>query len=122
MISYSEESEHPGQSEIAQAVPRLSLSDLRVFVSAKHAAAAGMAESNSGLCNMYHKREWYQHQRVHGGRACLTSYALSPSGPHSNAADDRSWQRGTARAVDEQIGGACVCHAHACVLCVHLAL
>jgi len=122
VILCSEESEHPGQSHIAQAFPRLSPSDLKVFVFAKQAAAAGVAESNSGVCNMYDKRERYQNQRVRGGRACLTSYALSPSGPHRNAADDRSRQRGAARAVDEMIGGACVCHAHACVPCVHLAL
>jgi len=94
----------------------------RSFVFAKQAAAAGVAESNSGVCNMYDKRERYQHQRVRGGRARITSYALSPIWPHSNAADDRSRQRGAARAVDEQIGGACVCHAHAYVPCVHLAL
>jgi len=35
---------------------------------------------------MYDKREWNQHQRVRGGRVCRTSYALSPSGLHSNEA------------------------------------
>ena len=94
-------SKNPGQSQVALAFPRLSLSDLRDLVFAKQAAAVGVAESNTGVCNMYDKREWYQHQRVRGGRACLTSYALSPSGPLSNAADDRSRQRGAARAADE---------------------
>ena len=122
VILRSKESEHPDQSQVAQAFPRLSLSDLRVFVFAKQAATAGVAESNSGVCNMYDKRERYQHQRVRGGLPCLTSYALSPIGPHSNATDNRSRQRGAARAVDEQIGCACVCRAHACVPCVHLAL
>ena len=95
---------------------------LGVFVSAKQAAAAGVAESNSGLCNIYDKREWYQHQRVRGGRACRKSSALSPSGQYNNAADDRSRQCNSTRAADEHMGGTCVCHAHACVPCEHLAL
>jgi len=64
MISSSEESEHPEQSQIAPAFPRLSPGDLGVFVFAKQPTAAGVAKSNSGLCNMYDKREWYQHQRA----------------------------------------------------------
>jgi hypothetical protein len=57
VISRLEESEHPGQCQIAEALPRLSPSELRVLVFAKQAAAAGVAESNTGVCNMYDKRE-----------------------------------------------------------------
>ena len=113
---------HSGQSKIAQGFPRLSLNDLGVVVFAKQVAAAGVGESNSGLCNMYDKHEWYQHSCVRGGRVCCTFYVLSPTGQHSNAGDNRSRQHGAARAADKQIRGACVCHAHACVPCVHLAL
>ena len=60
---------------ISQAFISLSRSDLGVFVFARQAVAAGVADSSNGLGNMYDKRDWNQHKPVRGGRAGLMFFS-----------------------------------------------
>ena len=118
MVSRSEESKHPGQSMNCQAFIRLSRSDLGVFVFARQAAAAGVADSSSSLGNMYDKRDWNQHKPVRGGRAGLMFFSeplvggTQCSWRHITATRRCKWQQAAE--------GECVCSAHASVPCVQV--
>jgi len=96
VTSCSDENKHPDKRLISQAFPRMSPGDIKSFVCARQAAAAGVSGGSSSLHNLYSKHDWLQRERVHCGCAALTSYALSPSWSYTNAACDSSRRRGAA--------------------------
>ena len=73
---HSDESNHPDKSLTSQAFLRMSPNDLGVFVFARQAAAAGVSGSSSNLGNVYGSAIGISASAC-GGRADLTSYALS---------------------------------------------
>jgi len=124
VISRSEESEHPGQSQIAQAFPRLSPSTSEfLFLQSKQQQQVWQKATVMYAICMTSVKGIRTNACAAGARVSRPMHSPPVSRTVTyDTADNRSRQRSAARAVDEQIGGACVCHAHACVPCVHLAL